>query len=160
MVLSLAADVQYRLCLMTIVYLLVNFSKVIPISLFRFIMIAFTMVSFEIKHSVGEHNLASRFPRRKRQEIKNVKKVKWRLWKGCVVEFYWKKSKLITRTREVIQSLSSDGICGSSIKTIWRTCQRLSGQQDVDLTAFKCHEIIAHLIIFDQLNIFFLLKSW
>lgn len=66
-----------------------------------------------------------------------------------------KKSKLITRTREVIQSLSSDGICGSSIKTIWRTCQRLSGQQDVDLTAFKCHEIIAHLIIFDQLNIFF-----
>lgn len=53
---------------MTIVYLLVNFSKVIPISLFHYIMIAFTMVSFEIKHSVGEHNLASRFPRRKRQE--------------------------------------------------------------------------------------------
>lgn len=63
LVLSLAAAVQYRLCLMTIVYLLVNFSKVIPISLFHFIMIAFTMVSFEIKHSVGEHNLASRFPR-------------------------------------------------------------------------------------------------
>lgn len=158
LVLSLAAAVQYRLCLMTIVYLLVNFSKVIPISLFHFIMIAFTMVSFEIKHSVGEHNLASRFPRRKRQE--KCEKSKMTPMEGLCGWILLKKSKLITRTREVIQSLSSDGICGSSIKTIWRTCQRLSGQQDVDLTAFKCHEIIAHLIIFDQLNIFFLHKSW
>lgn len=115
---------------------------------------------FHLRSSTVWENITSRLDSHAEKDRKNVKKVKWRLWKGCVVEFYWKKSKLITRTREVIQSLSSDGICGSSIKTIWRTCQRLSGQQDVDLTAFKCHEIIAHLIIFDQLNIFFLLKSW